>query len=69
MRMLKVAIFQNGGQAKEGKKRTKRFSNKYLTYTARKKSSKLCDIEVMKVDEANHPEEMKKKERRGKSLL
>ena len=35
MRMLSVTNFQNGGQAKEGNKKTKRFCNEYSTYIPR----------------------------------
>ena len=50
--MLSVTNFQNGGQAKEGNKKTKRFCNEYSTYTLvrkanpRKKDTKLYDIEI-----------------------
>ena len=35
MRMLSVTNFQNGGQAKEGNKKTKRFCNEYSIYIPR----------------------------------
>ena len=46
-------FFKMADKPKRERKEPKRFSNKYFTYTAQKKSSKLCDIEVMEVDEAN----------------
>ena len=44
MRMLKVALFKMADKPKRERKEPKRFSDKYFTYTARKKTFQSCAI-------------------------